>query len=157
MPTTSYVTTAVADSAGDPFLYLLTISHADLPAPIRLVRNKVDVVSRGNTYTAFPFDIVLPGDGDGGQRPARITIDNVDQRIVQTVRAISTPPTLLIEEVKGSALDTVEASLPPMKLYAATYDRLALEAELIDSADDEAEPLVQWEFTPSLAPALFNS
>lgn len=157
MPTTGYVNTALADSAPDPFLYLLTIDHADLPAPIRLVRNRVDVVSRGNTFTAFPFDLVLPGDGDGGQRPARITIDNVDQQIVRTVRAISTPPTLLIEEVKGSDLDTVEQALPVMKLYAATYDRLALEAEIIDSADDEAEALMQWEFTPSLAPALFNS
>lgn len=155
MVTTSYVNTAISDSAGDPFLYLLTISHADLPASIRLVRNKVDIVSRGNTFTAFPFDITLPGDGDGGQRPAKIVIDNVDQRIVQTVRAISTPPTLLIEEVKGSALDTVEQSLPPMKLYAASYDRLSLEADLIDSADDEAEALMQWEFTPSQAPALF--
>lgn len=156
MVTTAYVNTALSDSASDPLLYLLTISHADLPTPIRLVRNTVDVVSRGNTYTAFPFNITLPGDGEGGQRPARIQIDNIDQRIVQTVRAIATPPTLLIEEVKGSALDTVEQSLPPMKLYAATYDRTVLEADLIDSADDESEALVQWEMTPSLAPALFT-
>lgn len=154
MSSPTYVTNAVADNATDPMLLLLTIDHVDLPSPIRLVRNKADIVSRGNTFTAFPFDFVAPGATDGGSRPARITIDNVNQVIVQTVRALTSPPTLLVEVVLASALNTVEDSLPVFKLFAASGDRYALEAEINDSAEDEAEPLMQWTCTPSQFPAL---
>lgn len=156
MPTKEFIEKATADSNGDPFLFLLTVDHEDLAEPMRFVRNTVDIVSRSETYAAFPFDVVLPGDGENGVRPARISIDNVDQRIVQTIRAIATAPTMTIELVKGSDPDTVEEALPPMKVFVAPWDRNTLECELTDSADDESEPLMQFEFTPSQFPALFN-
>lgn len=156
MSSQGFVSNAVALTATDPILVLLTIEHADLAEPIRLVRNNANIVSRGETFTAFPFDLTLPGSSDGGSSPARIVIDNVDQTIWQTIRAIATPPTLLIEVVLASAPNVVEESLPIFKLTSASADRFSVEATLADSAEDESEPLVQWELTPSVAPALHN-
>lgn len=156
MPSPEFIANAVADSTDNPTLVLLTFDHDDLPEPIRLVRNRVDIVSRGETFTAFPFELTLPGASDGGDTPARLSIDNIDQRIVQTIRAISTPPTVLIEIVMGSDLDAVELQLPPFKIYAASADRNTLDIDLSDSAEDQAEALMQWDCTPSLLPALHN-
>ena len=149
-----FVANAVADDSDDPTLPLLTILHADLPEPIRLVANTVDIVSRGWLFTAFPFELTLPGASDGGDTPARLVIDNIDQRIVQLIRALSTPPSIIIEVIQASEPNVVEMSLPPMKIFAASADRNAVEIDLNGSGEDQAEALMQWECTPSLLPAL---
>lgn len=156
MPSEHFLDQAQADNATDPFLLLLTIDHPDLPdevRPMRFVRDFVPCTSRGATFQPFPFDFARPAQGEQRQA-ARIIIDNVDQRIVQTIRALASPPTLLIEMIVASLPDEVEETLPLFKLYAVSGDRTQLEAELVDT-DDDNEPLTRWTFTPSLAPALF--
>jgi hypothetical protein len=146
---------ATADTTGDALLFLLTITHDDLPAPVRLVRNHEDIVSRTHTHTAFPFDVTPPGSGEGGTRPARISLDAVDRTIAATLRSLATPPSLLVEVVLASSPDTVRESLPVFELRSAGGDLYTIELEINDSAEDETEPAVQWDFTPSTAPALF--
>ena len=155
MPTANFLENRISDNAADPFLALLTLFHDDLPTPIRLVRDYQDLVSRGQSFSAFPFDFTFPGSGEDGQAPARIQIDNLDRRIVDTVRVLSTPPRVLIEIVAASAPDVVEESLPIMKLGAVDAGRLAVQAELVD-VDEYSEPAMRWMFTPSIAPALFQ-
>ncbi len=155
MSSPEFIANALADSSDDPTLALLTITHAELPEPIRLVANNVNIVSRGNTFTAFPFVLTLPGASDGGTTPARLQIDNIDQRIVQAIRAITTPPVMLIELVNGSALDVVEFALPPFKVYSASANRMTIDVDISDSTEDQAEALMQYDCTPSLLPALF--
>lgn len=158
MSTVGFVENAVSDASSDPFLFLLTLTHPDLPAPMRFVRNTVDIISRGNTFTAFPFDIALPGASDGAPQPAQLAIDNVDQTIVQTLRALppDSPPSGLIELVMASTPNTVEESLPIFKFYSASGDRFTVELELNSTLVDENEPAVQWTLTPAIAPALHN-
>lgn len=156
MPSETFLDLAQADEADDPFLPLLTIDHPDLPEevrPMRFVANYQAIVSRGQTFLPFPFGFARPGQGEQAGA-ARIVIDNVDQRIVATIRSLSTPPTLLIEIIVASQPDEVEETLPPFLLRAASGDRMALEAELVGDNDD-GEPLNPWSFTPSFAPALF--
>lgn len=157
MPSPELLDLLQADTADDPYLALLTIDHPDLPAevrPMRFVRDYVDLVSRGHTFQRFPFNFARPGQGESKQ-PARLVIDNVDQRIVRTLRALSTPPTLLVEFVIASHPDVIEEALPELKLYTVSGDRLAIEAALADAGDDDNEPATRWSYTPSLAPALF--
>ncbi|MEP7211139.1 MAG: DUF1833 family protein [Alphaproteobacteria bacterium] len=155
MPTQHFLEQAASDNADDPFLILLTISHADLPEPLKFVRNFTDIVSREETYTRFPFDFAPPGDGDTGATAARVIIDNVDQRIVQTVRALTSAPQLLAELIVASVPDAPEETYPLFKLQAVTGDRYTLSGDLVVS-DDDAEPLTRFTYTPSLAPALFR-
>lgn len=144
-----------ADNSTDPLLYLLTIDHADLSEPIRWVADKVGIVSRGQSYVAYGFDFVPPGETEDGRTPARLAIDNVDKRIVETIRAIATPPTLLIESVLRSDPDTVQEEFPIFSLTVASGDRNTLQADMLDDNDDN-EPVMRWKFTPGLAPALFK-
>lgn len=155
MPSATFTHELQADSSSDPLLILLTITHADLGAPLRFVANTVDIVSRSNTFTAYGFGFAAPGDGDGGSTAARIIIDNIDRRIVDTIRALTTPPSVLVEIVLGSNPDAVEETFPPFEVRVATGDRLQISADLTD-VDDDGEAAMQWSFTPSLAPALFR-
>jgi hypothetical protein len=155
MTSEALIRNATADTTGDALLFLLTITHGDLPGPLRFVRNHVDIVSRSNTYTAFPFDVTPPGSGEGGTRPARISIDAIDRTIAATIRSLATPPSLLVEVVLASSPDVVRESLPVFELRSAGGDLFTIEMEINDSAEDETEAAVQWTFTPSTAPALF--
>ena len=49
-----------SEETSDGLLVLLTIDHAGITAPIRLVNNNVDIKSRGEDFLAFPFEIILP-------------------------------------------------------------------------------------------------
>ena len=49
------------------FHILLEIAHTDMSATLRFVNNTEDVVSNGDTYTAFPFLIDFPPAPVGGQ------------------------------------------------------------------------------------------
>jgi hypothetical protein len=147
---------AQADSSGDALLYLLTITHADLEETLRYVRDFQPLISRGNSFTAFPFDVTPPGSGEGGARPASISISAVGQEIPAALRSINTPAVALIELVLASDPDTVVDSLPPFTFTAAGGDIFTVGIEIADSADDETEPLVQFSFDPSTAPALFR-
>lgn len=143
------------DTSTNPLLVLLTITHADIVTPMRFVRNTVDIVSRSNTFTAFPFDFAPPGEGEDGVTAARIVIDNIDRRIVETLRALATPPTVLVEIVLGSTPDTVREDFPPFEIRVASGDRNQISADLTD-IDDDGEAAVRWLFTPAVAPALFR-
>jgi len=110
---------AVAQHADDPFLLLLTIDHADIAdGPLYLANNREPVVSRGNTYVAFPLSVGLPTDSD--QAPeARVTASNFDRRLGRALESITTPAECTIELVLASTPDTVERSWGGLSFTAA--------------------------------------
>lgn len=120
-----------AQETGEVFLLLLTIDHTSLAAPIRVVNNTVDVISRGLTFLAFPFEITLPDDDAETLSGARLTISNVDRQIVQAVRSISGAPSVLLEVIMASAPDTVEAGPFDFTLRQAQYDAQSVSGALV--------------------------
>lgn len=139
---------------GGGFLVLLTITHADLITPIRVVNNTEAVTSNGVEYIAYPFAIKLPESREGVQPHARLTIDNVSREIAQTIRSISTPPTVNIQVIRIDDLDAVEMELPNFQLRNVEWDILTLSGDLqID--DITREPYPQRSFTPAEYPGLF--
>ena len=155
MPTVTFTHELLADTSDDPLLTLITVEHPDLAEPLRFTTDRVATISRGMTFNPYPFEFAAPGEGDEGATAARIVIDNIDQRIVQTLRALASPPTALIEIVLGSDPDTVEETFPPFEIRTASGDRMQVSADLTD-IDDDAQPLTRFHFVPSMAPALFN-
>ena len=155
MPLSSTFKQAVfAGETGEAFILLLTISHAQLAAPIRVAHNSQDVTSRGNVFAAYPFQIDLPAQDPERPPRVRLAIDNVDLAIVRSLRSISSPPAVTLEVVLASAPDTVEAGPFAMTLAGATYDANAIEGDLaFEDVLNEAFPGDR--FTPANFPGLF--
>jgi len=150
----SAVAAVNAQETGEVFLILLTIDHDDLAEPIRVVSNNQDVTSNGNTFVGYPFEISLPQD-DAEQVPTtRIRIDNVDRRIVDTIRLVSSPPTMTLQVVLASTPDTVELSFGNMTLREVEYDALVVEGT-VQYEDVLHQAFPYHRFTPSSNPGLF--
>ncbi len=143
-----------AQETGEVFLLLLTLDHDELAAPIRVVNNTVDIVSRGNTYIAYPFQLELPAEDADQISSVRLSIDNVDRTIVQSLRAISSPVAVTIEVVLASSPDTVEAGPFAMSLVQAEYDALVIQGELAFE-DVLTEPFPGHAYVPADYPGLF--
>lgn len=143
-----------APETNEIFLVLLTISHKDMDTPIRVVNNAEDVTSRGDLFTAYPFDLSLPNDEDNQSPRARLVIDNIDRQIVLAVRQLSSSPTVTIEIIRAADPDMIEARFVDFRFTNITYDSQMIEGDLT-LEDFTAEPFPAASFSPSLFPGLF--
>lgn len=143
-----------AAESDDAFIILLTLAHADLAAPLRVCSDAADVISRGDVYVAYPFDLSLPDDEEDRAPKARLTIDNVDRQIVATLRGLATSPVLTMEIVRAAEPDVVEASFRDFRLRNVRYDSQVVQAELTIE-DFTSEPYPAGSFSPSLFPGIF--
>ncbi len=146
---------ARSEETSEVFLELLTIDHPDLAAPIRVVNDEIDLTSNGEVFTAFPFELTLPNDEEGRVPRARLRIDNVDRRIVQAIREVSSAPTVQIEVARASAPDVVEVPFPVLQMAKVRYDAFVVESDLI-LPGLENEPYPAAKFTPKDYPGLFS-
>ena len=143
-----------AESTGDCMALLLTLSHADFEADINVNTSGADITSNGVTYTAYPFDIILPNDEADRSPRAKLTIDNTDRRIVAAVRSLRSAPSATFSLVRASALDVLEVTFPDFKLTNISYDMATVEGDLT-LEEFTAEPYPGLLFTPSTFPGLF--
>lgn len=144
---------SVAQHNNNPFIVLLTFNHATLAAPIRIARNRADIVSRGNTYTAYPFQITLATDSDDNPQ-AKVTVANVSRAIGRSIEAMIEPPVATVEIVLASTPDTVERSWSMFQLTDASWDafRVTGTLQIIQYWD---EPYPKMRVVPSKFPGLF--
>ncbi|MFY0638714.1 DUF1833 family protein [Maricaulis maris] len=163
MTTVHFLEQSLAAETAEVYLALLSIDHPDLAAlalqypsitaPLRLVSNKTDIVSRGDTYRAWGFGLVEPDEGDDARGAVSIVVDNVDKAIIAVLRSIETPAIVTVEVVLASNPDVVERSYPDFELVSAAGDELEISATLA-VRDDDNEPAIAWRYTPAFAPAL---
>lgn len=142
-----------AETTGEVWLYLITINHADLPAPIRLVSNVEDIVSNGETYVGLPFAIELPDEGERAGE-ARIRVDNVRREITEWVRSMTGPPTVDIQVILADSPDTIELEISGLTMRDVTYDAVAVTGYL-RAEDLTVEPVAEI-ITPARFPGLFS-
>ncbi len=118
-----------AAQSDDPFLTLLTFTHPDLTS-IRLVNNQEDIVSRSNTYQAFPFKIAFPTD-DGESLPEiQLVLDNASLDLIEPLRTITTPAFIELETVLASTPDVVEFEFTDLELKGIVYNNSTITASL---------------------------
>lgn len=128
---TSAWSAIAAQQTSDGAVILLTIMNsADSSVIDRLTDNSQDVVSRGNTFMAYPFALELPADENGQPSRARLSIDNVSRQIIDDLRSLPDPLQLLIEIVFLSDPDTVEVSYQDFVLRDVSYDALTISGTL---------------------------
>lgn len=101
----------LAENTEEAIVVLLKITHASLAAPLYLCSNRVDVVSRSDTYLATGFDVTFPSESDDRPPHARLSIVNIDRQIVEAARTVAASGVKLdvrFEVVTLTDPDTVE-------------------------------------------------
>lgn len=137
----------------DLHLVLLTIAHPDLPAPIRVVNNTENVISNGQTYVAFPFNISLPESRDDAPPRAHLSISNVSQEIGQAIRSIVDPPFVTIRVIRQATPDVVEMIHQGLRLTGVSYNASAVSGDLVRE-DFVVEPYPAVTYSPAEFPGL---
>lgn len=146
-----------AEHTGDAAIHLVTLEHDRLGGtPIRLCDDRVSHVSRGNTFTAFPFSVVLPDQREDLSSVGQIVFDNVDRSISAWLRTLVDSPRLLLEVALSSDLDTPILTFPRLTWQAVSFpvDSPVFSAELVFEDVSQA----QWpdeSFTPASDPGVF--
>lgn len=144
---------AHAQETGEAWIVLMTVEHDDLMDDIRVCNNNENVLSNGKTFIALPFEIELPGADPEAPPRARVRIDNIDRLIVDTLRAIASPPTVRLQVVLASQPDVIEADFDGLVLRNAEFDAGTVSGDL-EFEYILAEP-VAVSMTPAVLPALF--
>jgi len=137
----------------DPFLTLVTLSHANF-SPVRLVNNSENIVSRGETFLAFPFKIRLPMDDGESVREVNLEMDNVSLELIDEIRTATTPVDVKIEMILASMPNEVQIALEELKIQSVSYNKNKITARLF--MDSFLSTAMNAEtYTPTNYPALF--
>lgn len=154
---------ATAQQTSEVFVVLLTIDHPNFTQPIRCSSDNAvllpnagvrGTISRGEEYPFIPFSVSLPNQDDSGIAKARVSVDNIDRRMVQAVRTADSAISITIEIVLASSPDKVEVSEPDFKMESITYDTYTISGDLSLQYYD-LEPYSKLKFTPSNFPGMF--
>jgi len=145
----------LASSSNSAWFFLLTITTTNpSDVPIRLVNNNEPVRSNGLEYLPYPFALTLPLD-TGDQIPQiTLTIDNVDQMLVNAIRELEIAPTIRVQLVTSAFPDIVEKDLDFLKLRNVTYDAMSITGTL-EVASVWARKFPSERVDPVHYPALF--
>lgn len=133
-------------------LPLLTISGTGMDT-VRVTSNATAVLSRTNTFAAFPFKVELPHQTEERPPSVRLTICAVSREIIAALRAITSAPTVLVEFVLASSPDTLEVGPFTFQLVTAEYDAITVEGELAYE-NILQEPFPYLAFTPNAFPGV---
>lgn len=145
-----------AQETGEVFVMLLTLHHDTLQAPIRVCDDNVNLVSRGNTFVAFPFELAIGSDNDETPVRPKLTIQAVDRQIIQAVRRATSPVRCDVEVVLASQPDVVEIAETGFVLREVTISATTIVGEL--SYDDLLnDPYPADEIGPALFPGVFGA
>jgi hypothetical protein len=151
---------------GDWPIVLLSIDHESLDQPLLVSSDATQrigtsggrivygTVSQGDTYTCYPFDLVMPRDEAGGVFGTQLSVDNVDAAITDALRSLTSPPYVTLEVVMGKSVDTVEFTLPDFRLLDAEWDKVSVVGTL--SLEMLLNELLGFTYRPGTHPGMFK-
>ncbi len=131
---------------------LLTIEHPAIQ-PIRVTNDNVDLVSNGNTFLAYPFNITLPSDTED-VGVAELQIANVDRSIIEAVEAMTDPANCTVQVVLASTPDNIEYEWSNLVIRNVTADDVSVTA-IIGAAPIDAMPYPPMRVTQRDFPGLY--
>jgi len=146
-----------AQETGEVFLDLLELDHPSFDAPVRLVRDNMDVDHQGAVYSAMQFDVVLPErSSEGGIPTIRLAMQNVDRAIIQKIRSIANEDaiTVRLKSVLRSEPDRIQREYPDMDLRKVPYTAAQITGEVVLAPIMERS-ISKVKFTPSDFAGLF--
>lgn len=128
MPSSTVVRALLGLEPTEVVLALLTIEHPSITA-IRVVNNNEDIVSGGNTFLAYPFNIALPSDSED-PGVAELQIANVDRAMIEAIEAITDPAVCTVQIILASTPNVIEYEWSNLVLRAATADDVTITAQI---------------------------
>lgn len=138
--------------SGDPFLTLITLSNPNFIH--RLVNNVENIISRDNTYTAFPVKIRLPVDDGQSAREFSIDFDNASLELISSLRSVSGNIGVTVEMILASMPDVVQIGFSDLLVSSLTYNATKISARVtMDNFLSVA--MTSERYTPTLYPGLF--
>jgi hypothetical protein len=112
------------------------------------------VISNGITYIPYPFNLTLPLDTGDKIPTITLTIDNVDQMLVDAIRELEVAPSIRVQLITSVFPDLVEKDLDFLKLRNVTYDAMSISGTL-EVASVWARKFPSEQVDPVHYPALF--
>ena len=150
------IASANAQTTTEVYLALLKFSHSSI-SDLRFVNNTEDITSNSLVYTAAPFSISLPPEGQDATPTMRVAIDNVDRSIIGDIRAVSGGSERIACDVlivAASDPDTGIATYSGFEMVNVSYNAQSLSFDLsVNSL--LTEPFPYDSFTPTNTPGIF--
>lgn len=162
---TTFKQAAYAQQTDEVFIILVTLDSDELTDPIRICSDPLEklpllgddiygLVSNGDTYLFLPFDIWLPRDDRTGTVSAKLSIENIDRRVIETARSVTKPISVRMQCILASDPDTIELDFDNFQLSNVKYDVMTVDGDLTLNYWG-LEPFPSNTFTPSNFPGLF--
>lgn len=147
----------LAENTGDIAMMALRIIHDDLADDIRLVANTEDLIFESEVWQGVLFTASLPEDSEESVPTVKVGIDNVDSSIVETIRALSTPPMVEMSVllIKTNGIITRDYGPAQFRMNLAEWDALTVEGALGYEADYLNEPAQADSYDATTFPGLF--
>jgi len=153
-----------SQESGEVPIFLLTITHASLAVPIYLTTDPTEryqdspplyrTVSRSIDFIYAGVDVTIPNEEDKVPPTSKLTVANVTRDLIPLARSVNSPPSVKIEAVLASDLDTVEMTWPALDMSNLQYDANQLVFDLtMDSL--VSEPFPSGTFSPASFPGLY--
>lgn len=146
----------LAEETDACYLPAITIDHAALPAPQRLVGNTQSVTYAGEVYVASDLKLGLATDTDETVPQARATLENISLALVEFLRSIDTPAdvNLLCLRVDGNGAVSCVLGPLPQSLLHVRMDAVTIDGTLGYDHDLLNQPAVKDFFNEAVAPGL---
>ena len=146
-----------AEETAEEEVALVTLTHSQLAVPIRICSHIEPLESRGQTYSALPFEIVLESNAEDEAVRAVAQIDDPEDRLVPHVREASGRLDATVELVLVSTPHVVE--LGPLRYQWVRVERP--ENSSLWRGELVAEDILNSRFpadafTPASNPGLFS-
>lgn len=153
MPISDQLKRAVLRINSDEVVVTLLTISGDGFSTFYVCDNSADVVSDGQTFTAYPFAIDLPGDREDAPL-AMLRIANVSREIGQALDAATGQITVKVQLVLASTPDVIEKEFAGLELRVTRRDVVTVEGEL-QAAQFTNEPWPKIRATVGRLPGLF--
>ncbi|MFA7308181.1 MAG: hypothetical protein WC026_16085 [Hyphomicrobium sp.] len=112
---------------------LVTITHADLAAPVRVSSDtgssplsieplRFGTISRGNEYDFVLMSAIVPDDRKGTPPRVALVFENIESNFIETAQSFVSPATASIELVLASAPDTVIQAYRGLRIVRCSFD-----------------------------------
>ncbi len=120
-----------AQQSDDPFLTLITLSHASFAEDIRLVNNTKNFTSRGLEFLAFPVKIRFPIDDGESARDFTMDFDNASLEMIEQIRSVTNRIDVKIELVLASLPDVVQIIQDDLVISTLSYSAQKIQAKIV--------------------------
>jgi hypothetical protein len=142
-----------SQESDDPFLTLVTLTHTTFT--VRLVNNSTDIISNGNTFTAFPMKIRTPIDDGESTRDFTIVMDNVSLDLIVNMRSVTGEIGVQVDFILASIPDVIQMSHDNLLVRSITYNASTISVNVVLD-NFLSVSLTSEKYTPSVYPGMFR-